>query len=59
MREIAAGKVSFENIRELGVPAEDLFDSYDDEGEKDESEKSTKTSKEESETPAVENKGEK
>jgi len=28
LREIAAGKVSFENIRELIVPEEDLFAVY-------------------------------
>ena len=30
LREIAAGKVSFDNIDELSVPEEDLFDSYDE-----------------------------
>ncbi len=59
LREIAAGKVSFENIRELGVPTEDLFDSYDDKAEKDEPKKSTETSEEKSETTEVVEKGDK
>jgi hypothetical protein len=28
LREIAAGKVSFENINELTVPEEDIFETY-------------------------------
>lgn len=59
LREIAAGEVSFENIRELGVPAEDLFDSYDDETEKDEPKKSTETSEEKTETKDAVDKGDK
>ena len=59
LREIAAGKVSFENITELGVPKEDLFDSYDDEAEKGGIDKSLETSEEEPETPEVEAKGDK
>ncbi len=35
LREIAAGKVSFENIRELEVPDKDLFDSYVEEERKE------------------------
>ncbi len=31
LREIAAGKVSFENIGELIVPEEDIFESYNEE----------------------------
>ena len=31
LREIAAGKVTTENIDELSVPEEDLFESYEEE----------------------------
>jgi DNA-directed RNA polymerase subunit omega len=31
LREIAAGKVSFENIGELIVPEEDIFEAYNEE----------------------------
>ncbi|MBN1573070.1 MAG: DNA-directed RNA polymerase subunit omega [Deltaproteobacteria bacterium] len=35
LREIAAGKVSFENINELNVPKRDPFDSYVEEERKE------------------------
>jgi DNA-directed RNA polymerase subunit omega len=35
LREIAAGKVSFENIGELIVPEEDIFEAYNEELEEE------------------------
>lgn len=35
LREIAAGKVSFENINELNIPEKDPFDSYVEEERKE------------------------
>ena len=48
LREIAAGKVSFENINELNVPERDPFDSYVEEERKEDVEDFPEESLEES-----------
>lgn len=53
LREIAAGKVSFENINELNVPEADIFDSYDEKGGDEKLEESMDESIDESKEEAA------